>query len=153
MSVAAIFSNALSQTNSLPNTSPQRRADFQQIAQAFQSGDANGTQRAMEALTQGLPSPVGTAIQSALSRDLSTLGSSLQSGNLANAQQAYSSFQLDAQTASAAGHVHHHRHHGGSQESTPVSNAGNNSGSSANGSGQPSAVAAQPTTLDLNLRA
>jgi len=61
-----------------------------------------------------LSGPENTTDQGAT--DFNTLAQALQSGNLSQAQQAYSSVEQDVQQA--GGHHHHHRHHQESPQSS-----------------------------------
>jgi len=81
-----------------------------------------------------LSGPENTTDQGAT--DFNTLAQALQSGNLSQAQQAYSSVEQDVQQA--GGHHHHHHHHRHHQES-PQS------------SGQSSAISQDFSTLGQDL--
>ena len=115
---------AQSAPNGSQNTSPIAQ-DFSALAQALQSGNMANAQQAFTTLQQDLQqgsglvghhrhhhhhgesgfqgsnSTSGTAYPFA--QDFSALGKALQSGNLAAAQQAYSTIQQDFQQFGAAG--------------------------------------------------
>jgi hypothetical protein len=132
MSVSAISSgNVLNQANSLQNTHQQQRNQFQQFAQALQSGNLTGAQQAFSALTSSAASSGLLSVQ--LKQDLSKLGSALQSGNLTGARDAYTSVQQNLQNSNPVT-AHHHRPHsggGGLQFLTSGFPGSSNSGSSA----------------------
>ena len=119
MSISAVSSNVTAYQTNTQNSFQQRRADFQQLAQALQSGDLSGAQQAFAALqqagsssgTQGQGSPP-SGQNNPLASDLSTLGQALQSGDLSSAQKAFATLQQDMQGMRQA---HHHHHHGGVQ--------------------------------------
>jgi hypothetical protein len=126
-----------------PSLSPaqQVRQDYTQLADALQTGNVTGAQSAFAALQQALQSQAGTSAATTttstnsndpIANDLNTLGQALSSGNLGQAQSAFSQLQNDIQSAEqpgtsqtqspaqaqqgdarkAEGH-HHHHHHGG----------------------------------------
>jgi len=111
MSIAGILGSSISSASfssasSRQSLFQQRRADFQQLSQALQSGDLSGAQQAFNALST-LQSSGRSRGQnnSQLSQDFSAIGQALQSGNLAGAQQAFSNFQQDLPEARGQ---HHH---------------------------------------------
>jgi hypothetical protein len=119
----------------------QRKQDFGQLASALQSGDLTGAQSAFSALqsliSQWQNSTVNSTGCSNLSasgnkipNDFTALGQALQSGNIADAQNAFAQLQTDIQAQKSDGHHHHHHHNSG---------AGSN-GSSANGQGTASST-------------
>ncbi len=120
MSIAGILSSsALTTASVLQNSFKQKQTEFQQLAQALQSGNLSSAQQVFGALTQNASG--STAIQNTqLGQDFSTLGSDLQAGNLTAAQKAYATLKQDVQNASSAGQVHHH-HHGGHGAPNPTS--------------------------------
>jgi outer membrane protein assembly factor BamD (BamD/ComL family) len=147
MSFSAISSNAPTQTNLLQSLLQQSRAQFQKLAQDLQSGNLAAAQQNFSQLTQNASSsrsassPVSGSTTASLpatatlqiNQDLSTLASSLQSGNLSGAQKAYASLQQDLQASNSTRQVHHHHHHAVSesaQSSTPSANSGANTGPS-----------------------
>ena len=96
MSVAGISStSALNQLTNPVNSFQQRASDFQELAQALQSGDLAGAQQAFSALTQLASNSGGSAGRGALAQDFNAIGQALQSGNLSAAQQAFATFQQD----------------------------------------------------------
>src|ERR1700689_1817443 len=109
MSISAISStNPLSQASNLQNLNQQQKTEFQQLAQALQSGNLSSAQQVLGALTGTTATSGLQSVQ--LTQDLSKLGSALQSGNLSSARQAYSTIQQNLQgTHSLA--AHHHRPH------------------------------------------
>jgi hypothetical protein len=141
MSISAISSNAQTQATLLQSLLQQSRAQFQKLAQDLQSGNLAAAQQDFSQLTQNASSS-GSAISPAASsssaslpatatlqinQDLSTLASSLQSGNLSGAQKAYASLQWDLQASNSTGQVHHHHPHA-APESTRSSTASPSSG-------------------------
>jgi hypothetical protein len=153
MSVAGIFSS--SALAPAQNFFQQRRADLQQLAQALQSGDLSAAQSAFNALTALSQTGSSTAASSTastgsasssssgpfrnpqLAQDFTAIGTALQSGDLAGAQQAFATFQQDLQNVQASGgHFRRHHHHGGNGQNSSASsspeiilNLGNTSGS------------------------
>jgi hypothetical protein len=134
---------------------------YAQLANDLQSGNLTDAQTAFAALQQALQTQDGantastttaTGVNSSdpILNDFNALGQALQSGNLSQAQSAFSQLQSDVQTAqqSAAsqsqglaqalktaveGHHHHHGHHGGGGGSTSQT-ASTTSSTSTNGS-------------------
>jgi len=127
----------------------QVQQDYAQLNSSLQSGDLSGAQSAFASLQQALQSQgaQGTATPAnqsptnsgadTITNDFNALGSALSSGNLTQAQGAFSTLQNDIQTAQQAagsagqsltqgltqmvkGH-HHHHHHGGGGSSTESS--------------------------------
>ena len=99
--------------------------NFQQLAQALQSGDLSSAQAAYTALTQNLPSKSANGASSQnnpFQQGLAAIGTALQSGNLSGAQQALQTLQSQMKGAH-----HGHHHHGQSQAtgsaSSPTSSA------------------------------
>jgi len=136
----------------------QRRQDFSQLAQALQSGDLAGAQKAyanLQSLQPGGQSGSSLSSNSTanpIQNDFSALGQALASGNLSQAQNAFSQLQIDFKTAAqqsgapTAGHVHdgHHHHHSAASEQDATSNAGDTSTPSSgnsNSSGSVSVIA------------
>jgi len=119
MSIAGILSsNALTSASTLQSSQKQSQTEFQQLAQALQTGNLSSAQQVFGALTQNAPS--STAIlNTQLGQDFSALGSNLQTGNLTTAQKAYAAVQQDVQNA-GGGQVHHHHHHGGHVAPNPT---------------------------------
>jgi outer membrane protein assembly factor BamD (BamD/ComL family) len=108
--------------------------DYTQLASALQSGNLTDAQSAFSALQQELQTQGGATATSAatnsttgtdpITNDFNALGQALASGNLTQAQSAFSQLQNDVQTAEASGSQsqgagtavqghHHHHHHGG----------------------------------------
>jgi len=112
MSVSAIFpSSPLNQANDVQNKNQQRRAEFQQLTQALQSGSLTNAQQAFGALAKNATSSSLQSVQ--LTQDLNALGAALQSGDLAGARAAYSSVQRGLQSSNSMAAHHHRPHHGG----------------------------------------
>jgi hypothetical protein len=112
MSISAILpSSDLSLVNHLQNANQQRRAEFQQLTQALQSGSLTNAQQAFGSLTKSTASSGIQSVQSA--EDLNTLASALQSGDLAGARDAYSAVQQGSQKTNPVAAHHHRPRHGG----------------------------------------
>lgn len=132
MSVSAISSNVNVYQTTAQNRVQERRADFQQLGQALQSGDLTGAQQAFAAFqqtrsssaAQGQSSPP-SGQNNPLATDLSALGQALQSSDLSSAQKAFATLQQDMQA-----HQAHHHHHGAGMQAALASAV---SGSSATG--------------------
>jgi hypothetical protein len=77
------------------------RADFQQLTDAFASGNLDQARQAVATLQSDLPSG---ASNSPIGKALNAVEQALQSGNLSAAQQAFAAL-------SQGQGVHHHRHH------------------------------------------
>jgi hypothetical protein len=99
------------------NSSSSTGSDFRSLAQALQSGDLGAAQQAWSSLQQDSPwvarassaSAAGAATSgSPVAAALQLLGSALQSGDVAGAQQAFSSLQQAMQSGHHGGHHHHH---------------------------------------------
>jgi outer membrane protein assembly factor BamD (BamD/ComL family) len=116
--------------------------DYTQLASALQSGNLTDAQSAFSALQQELQTQTGSTATSAttnsttgtdpITNDFNALGQALSSGNLTQAQSAFSQLQNDVQTAQAGGSQsqatgaavqghHHHHHHGGGGETSAES--------------------------------
>jgi outer membrane protein assembly factor BamD (BamD/ComL family) len=119
----------------------QVRQDYAQLVGALQSGNLTGAQSAFTALEQALQTQTGTNATSntsssttstggsdPIANDLNALGQALSSGNLTQAQSAFSQLQSDIRSAQQSAESqsqslaqplrtdiegHHHRHHGG----------------------------------------
>jgi hypothetical protein len=144
MSVAGISSTGALAQSGFISTLQQRRNDFQQLAQALQSGDLSGAQAAFSDLTSLNQNRGVQSANSTISNDFSAIGQALQSGDLAGAQQAFATLQQDVQSAfqqsggsaqssqqvtqqaQQSQAAHHHRHH-------HVGNPSQNSASDATG--------------------
>jgi hypothetical protein len=102
MSVTGVFSSS-GFNHPVQTQYQQRVADFQQLAQALQSGDLAGAQQAFSALAAltETGSRRGSSQSSQLAQDFNAIGQALQSGDLTGAQQAFATFQQDLQTARA----------------------------------------------------
>jgi hypothetical protein len=110
MSISAISAtNPLLQASNPQNLSQQQKSEFQQLAQALQSGNLSSAQQVFGALTGGTTSSGLQSVQ--LTQDLSKLGSALQSGNLSSARQAYSTIQQNLQTSPSLAAHHNRGHH------------------------------------------
>jgi hypothetical protein len=143
MAVSAISSaNPMSQASNLQNLSQQQKTEFQQLAQALQSGNLSSAQQVLGTLTGSTATSGLQSVQ--LTQDLNKLGSVLQSGNLSSARQAYSTIQQNLQSTHSLG-AHHHRPHQdtGSQFLT----------SGFPGSSSPGSLAANNVSQPLNLTA
>jgi hypothetical protein len=126
------------------NNLNQIRQGFRNLASALQAGDLSGAQQAFTTLQQLLPnSSTGNQTQNGqqgsgqntFATDFQALGQALKSGNLTDAQAAFSKLQQDRQ--SVQGHHPHHRHHRGS-DSTPSTGSptATSSAQTTKGSGQ-----------------
>src|SRR5579864_4934385 len=139
MSVSAIFpSSDPSSINNLQNTNQQLRTEFQQLAQALQSGSLTNAQQAFGALTTSKTSSGIQSVQSA--QDLNTLASALQSGDLAGARDAYSAVQQDHHGTNPVAAHHHRPRHGGGGSLVLTSGFPGNSGNTGINDTQPSEV-------------
>jgi len=96
------------QAGSLRNLSQQQNTEFQQLAQALQSGNLSSAQQVLGTLTSGTATSGLQSLQ--LTQDLNQLGSALQSGNLSSARQAYSTIQQNLQSSHPLT-AHHNRPH------------------------------------------
>lgn len=145
----------------------QVQQDYAQLADALQSGSLTAAQSAFTALEQALQTQAGssgnttsaasstssTSSTDPIENDLNALGQALSSGNLTQAQSAFSQLQSDIKSAEqsntsqsqspweghrAGGHHHHHHHGGGdwatssSSSSTSATNSSTSSNSSVN---------------------
>ena len=124
MSISSIGSTA-GLSSAWQNTFQQRRQDFNQLAQALQSGDLSGAQKAfadLQSLQQNNSGTNPNSNGSPIQNDFAALGQALQSGNLSQAQSDFTQLQNDLQTAfqnqsgsqgtsgTHRGHHHHHHH-------------------------------------------
>jgi outer membrane protein assembly factor BamD (BamD/ComL family) len=136
------------------NPVQQVQQDYTQLASALQSGNLTGAQTAFVALQQALQSQTGSSSAATssstnsndpIANDLNALGQALSSGNLTQAQSAFSTLQTDIQAAQQSGagtsqsqkstrvqkgEERHHHHHGGgggssSQSSSSTTSAAN----------------------------
>jgi DNA-binding FadR family transcriptional regulator len=145
-------------TTPTQNPVQQVRQDYLQLANALQSGSLTSAQSAFTALEQALQTQSGTGTASTttatssndpIANDLSALGQALSSGNLTQAQSAFTQLNTDIQTAEQSGksqnssqgfraEEHHHHHHGdgggSSSQSSSTSNSATNSYTSSNSS-------------------
>jgi hypothetical protein len=159
MSVSGISSTSFCQPGAVQNSYQQRRAEFQQLGQALQSGDLSAAQQDFAELTQTSSGqtqgvPTAQSAQSAKSQmvaqEFNNLGQALGSGDLVRAQQAYSQMQQDVQGAQQTqGHHHHHHHHAvtqaaqsGTSDSSNSSGGSTSTGGSTNTAGSSSGGAA-----------
>jgi len=157
MSISALSSNSVDDLSQQQRQNPfqQIRQDFNQLASALQSGDLSGAQSAysnIQQLLQGQQSSStsssvsGSTPASTIQNDFATLGQALQSGDLTQAQGAFSQLQNDIQTATqasgsqaqnlrtlVAGHHHHHHHGGGSKTQNSTSTDSSSTDSTAPG--------------------
>jgi outer membrane protein assembly factor BamD (BamD/ComL family) len=145
------------------NPVQQVQQDYSELASALQTGDLTGAQSAFVALQQALQSQTGqssaatsnsTNSNDPIANDLNALGQALSSGNLTQAQSAFSTLQTDIQAAQQSGagtsqtqkftrvqkgEERHHHHHGGgggssSQSSSSTTSAANSYTSSSTSS-------------------
>ncbi len=150
------------------NPVQQVQQDYTQLASALQSGNLTGAQSAFAALEQALQTQSGTSTPATaasnnsndpIANDLNALGQALSSGNLTQAQSAFTQLNNDIQSAQQSGTSqaqsatrpqktqveghHHHHHHGGgggssssssSQSSSSTTSAANSYTSSTSGS-------------------
>ncbi len=111
MSIDAISSgtNAYSTTGLQPSRFKQVRQDFNDLANALQSGDLTGAQQAFTALQKDSPMIAQTLNNGndPFSSALGNLATALKSGDLTGAQQAFAALQQVAQSV-RHGHGHHH---------------------------------------------
>jgi DNA-binding FadR family transcriptional regulator len=159
-----------------PSLTQQVQQDYARLAGALQSGDLSGAQSAFSNLQQALQSQGAGATQTTatsnsttdpIANDFNTLGQALSSGNLTQAQSAFSQLKTDIQTAQQAGSQtqnltqalqaavqgHHHHHHGGGGTSTESSTSTTDGTDSSNGSSAPSNTNASNTTPSVNVYA
>ncbi len=121
MTIQSVSSAASTSAADLQASAQQRRADFQALASALQSGDISSAQQAFAQLQKDNPR-LAQALSSAPNSsdnprlaDLKSLASALKSGDVSAAQQAMAKLQQDVQSAQKGGH--HHHHHGGGDSS------------------------------------
>jgi hypothetical protein len=129
------------------NPVQQVQQDYAQLASALQSGNLTGAQSAFVALQQALQSQSGpssaatsssTNSNDPIANDLNALGQALSSGNLTQAQSAFSTLQTDIQAAQQSGagtsqtqkstqvqkgEERRHHHHGGGGSSSESSSS------------------------------
>jgi soluble cytochrome b562 len=127
-----------STVDQVPDPAQQVQQDYAQLNNALQSGNLADAKNAFSSLTQAIQQQSGengqesiTAAASStttdpIASDINALGTALSSGNLTQAQGAFSQLQSDVQTAEqatgsqsstgAVGHHHHHHH----EEAEPV---------------------------------
>jgi outer membrane protein assembly factor BamD (BamD/ComL family) len=138
-------------TSQTPSPAQQVQQDYAQLGQALQSGNLTNAQSAYSALAQELQTQdasssntttTGSASTSddPISTDFSALGQALSSGNLTQAQGAFSQLQGDVKTAEQANAAqsqtaptqthHHHHHHGGGGSASSTSSSSSSTGSS-----------------------
>jgi thioredoxin-like negative regulator of GroEL len=120
-----------------------RRAAFQQLAQALQSGDLAGAQQSFATLQQYAPK--GATGTGPLGSDISGLGQALQSGDLAGAQKAFATLQQDVQKLGGVRGHHHHPHRGVSATQGPQP------GVAASSASDPDQDGDRPRALDLTV--
>lgn len=152
MSISSVSSSSAFQPSQISDVFKQRKQDFTALANALQSGDLAGAQKAFAAMqqdsqaisqAQGGQAGAGNAVQAGPSSQsgatsmgdlMNQLKQALSSGDLQGAQQAFASIQQ------SKGHGHHHHHGGGSQPSAASTVSMSNSSSS------PSATTSVNTT-------
>lgn len=137
------------------NPVQQVQQDYTQLASALQSGNLTGAQSAFAALEQALQKQSGTNTPATaastnsndpIANDLNALGQALSSGNLNQAQSAFTQLNTDIQSAQQSGtsqaqnatqppksqvEGHHHHHHGGGDRSSTSSSQSSSSTTSA----------------------
>src|SRR5271156_1488241 len=123
------------------NTVSSVRQDFGQLANALQSGNLQGAQRAftkLEQLQSSQPSSAGsgpsgagangTSSNNPIANDIAALGQALTSGDLTQAQAAFTQLKTDIKAAPQSGSSggataiqghHHRRHNGGNEDAAP----------------------------------
>lgn len=143
------YTPSTSQTSS---PAQQVRQDYAQLAGALQSGNLTNAQSAYASLAQELQTQdasssntttTGSASSTSedpISTDFSALGQALSSGNLTQAQGAFSQLQGDVKTAEQTNAAqsqtaptqthHHHHHHGGGGSASSTSSSSSSTGSS-----------------------
>jgi hypothetical protein len=102
MSISSISSSA--PVYQPPQQDPVSQ-NFQQLAQALQSGDLSSAQAAYTTLTQNLPNKTADGASSQntpFQQGLAALGTALQSGNLSGAQQALQTLQSQMKGAQSS---------------------------------------------------
>ena len=128
------------------NSSRQRRADLQALAQALKAGDLQGAQQAFATLGQDMKSSqlAGQVQATASTSSFAALGQALQGGDLAGAQKAFAALQQNLANVGGIRHHHHHHH---------VPLPGQLSGSTLSGSATSLGMAtAQPAATGLNVQ-
>lgn len=156
MSISPI-SLGYSMLQSSSSSGSSRRQDFTQLANALQSGNLQGAQQAfsnLEQLQGGQSSSSsggsttsatpgsGASSTNPIANDFAALGQALSSGNLNEAQSAFTQLKTDIQSAQESGSSggqtqvqgHHHHHHHGGGESTSSSSSSSSSGTMSPGS-------------------
>lgn len=138
----------------------QVQQDYAQLAGALQSGNLTNAQSAYSSLEQVLQTQAGSNTTSdtnsatnsstsadPIANDLTALGQALTSGNLNQAQGAFSQLQSDVQTAQQTagsqsqsqapveGHHHHHHHGGGSSSASSTSTTASTNSSTVSATG------------------
>lgn len=154
------FSQLQSDIQAAQNPAQQVQQDYAQLASALQTGNLTGAQSAFAALQQTLQSQTGSNTASGTStspntndpiaNDLNALGQALSSGNLSQAQSAFSQLQNDIQAQQSGTSQSsnapqglpvegrrsegHHHHHGdwGAQNSSSTTSSANNSYAASN---------------------
>jgi hypothetical protein len=134
MTISAISSFSVSQTSNYQNY----RQAFSQLTNALQSGNLGAAQSAYDTLASS-PAAQGTG---PLAQALQQIGQDLQSGDLADAQQALASLQQQQQA-----HGHHHHHHGGGISDPSNSTQNANASDPSNDSG------ADSVSIDIQVTA
>ena len=117
MSVSAFSPNLPSQTGYLHTPLTQPGTSFQELSQALQSGNLTSAQQIFSTLTQNT-SAFSQIQNPQLQQDLSAIGTDLNSGNISNAQKAYSAFKTDLQNTVSNTQHHHHHAHGSTRETS-----------------------------------
>ncbi|HUW50486.1 MAG TPA: hypothetical protein VMV75_05655 [Sulfuricella sp.] len=160
MSISSVSSTTSLQPNQIADIFKQRKQDFTTLANALQSGDLAGAQKAFASMQQDSQTisqarggqgsdrdgnndgskavQAGQSSQSGKTgmRDLmNQLQQALSSGDLQSAQQAFASVQQSMQANQGQGH--HHHHHGGSSQPNAfgTTSAGSSSSSAAQTTG------------------
>lgn len=134
MSVSAVQSAQNSYWNTIQSKYNQPAQDFQNLANAMQSGNFSTAQTALTAFQQAVQnnpqSPLATALSdpnSQLSKDVQALQTALQSNNTSAAQTAFSAVKQDLKAL-------HHRHRSATDDSDSTQSTDTTSTSSASSS-------------------
>jgi len=100
----------------------QFRTNFENLANALQSGDLSAAQKAFSALLQSMPS--NNNPEDTIKNDFDALGKALQSGDLDAAKKAFLKLEQDLQTLRKM----HHNSHNKKVEQSDTDTASNNNG-------------------------
>jgi hypothetical protein len=141
MSVNSVSSISTANSQVAPsnqiNPARKLKQDFDTLAQALSSNNLAQSQQAFAAFQQDLKSiPQSQGVQQSQAatqtspvgqsnpRDaLAALNQALNSGNLTDAQSAFSNLLQDLQSQTGAAHQHGHHHHGGGTQPAAAASA------------------------------